>query len=340
MDMGKEIRRLRNSRGMTQEGLAEALNVTAQTVSKWECGTSMPDVQLLPQIAIYFGVTIDQLFAMAPEQQMERIENRIYSSGLFDEAEKRQMERQLHDFAEKKEHAGRAKLLLTKLYNHQAEQYRLLAVERGKEAVEETGGDHDAVSELANAWGSYIPDWCVRNHHALIQWFSAYCRRNPQNRAALMWLLDNLIDDRRLAEAKEWLTKLEGMDGTFRTPMYRYLIAQAAGDPEEARKQLDALEAMENQEWCWAVTLADFYTLRQEYDRAVAWYAKGQEMQPSPKFTDSASSIAHICEIRGDKTGAIAAYREVLRLLREEWGVVSGEECEEVERAIKRLQNP
>ena len=92
MDMGKEIRRLRNSRGMTQEGLAEALNVTAQTVSKWECGTSMPDVQLLPQIAVYFGVTIDQLFAMAPEQQMERIENRIYSSGLFDEAEKRQME--------------------------------------------------------------------------------------------------------------------------------------------------------------------------------------------------------------------------------------------------------
>ena len=70
MDMGKEIRRLREDRGVTQEALAEALNVTAQSVSKWERGASMPDVQLLPQIAVYFGVTIDQLFAMTPEQQM------------------------------------------------------------------------------------------------------------------------------------------------------------------------------------------------------------------------------------------------------------------------------
>ena len=54
--------------GITQEALAEALNVTAQTVSKWERGTSMPDVQMLPEIAVYFGVTIDQLFAMAPAQ--------------------------------------------------------------------------------------------------------------------------------------------------------------------------------------------------------------------------------------------------------------------------------
>ena len=77
MEMGKEIRRLRMDRGLTQEALANALNVTAQSVSKWECGTSVPDVQLLPEIAVYFGVTIDQLFAMDPEQQMERIENLI-----------------------------------------------------------------------------------------------------------------------------------------------------------------------------------------------------------------------------------------------------------------------
>ena len=48
--------------------------------------------------------------------------------------------------------------------------------------------------------------------------------------------------------------------------------------------------------------------------------------------------IAHICEIRGDKAGAIAAYREQLRLMREDWGIVSGEECEAVERAIQRLR--
>ncbi len=337
MEMGKEIRRLRNNRGLTQEALAAALNVTAQTVSKWECGTSVPDVQMLPELAVYFGVSIDQLFAMSPEQQMDRIENHIYARGLFDEAEQRQLEQQLKTFAEKPAYEGRAKLLLAKLYNNQADQYRLLAVAHGKEAAEKTG-DSDAISELCNAWGSYIPDWCVRNHHALIEWLSDYCRRHPDNRSAVMWLLDNLIDDRRLAEAREWLEKLAHIDASFRVPMYRYRIAQAAGDAAGVEKELGELEAMAESEWCCATTLGDIYTQRQDYDRAIEWYRRGQELQPSPKYTDSAMSIAHICEIRGDKAGAIEAYREQLRLMREEWGIVSGEDREAVERAIRKLQ--
>ena len=89
---------------------------------------------------MYFGVSIDQLFAMTPRQQLERIENRIYSKGLFDEAEERQLEQQLQAFAETPELTGQAQLLLTKLYNHQAEQYRLLAVKHGREAVENRRG--------------------------------------------------------------------------------------------------------------------------------------------------------------------------------------------------------
>ena len=337
MEMGKEIRRLRTDRGLTQEALAAALNVSPQTVSKWECGNSVPDVQLLPEIAVFFGVTIDQLFAMTPEQRMERIENHIYSSGVLSEAEERQIEQQVRAFAENPKHEGQAKTLLTKLYNHQAEQYRRLATACGKEAVEASGGSGDAVSELANAWGSYMPDWNVRNHHALIDWFGDFCRRHPENRAALLWLLDNLIDDRRLSEARRWLEKMAALDQTFRVPLYRYLIALAAGDGNESEAELRRLEAMEGQEWCWALTLGDIHTLRQDYDNAVAWYRRGQAMQPSPKYIDSAVSIAHICEIQGDKAGAAAAYREVLRLLKEEWGIISGDEWEEVEQAIHRL---
>ena len=249
MEMGREIRRLRAARGLTQEALASALNVTAQTVSKWECGTSVPDVQMLPEIAVFFGITIDQLFAMTPEQQLERIENRIYDHGLFDEAEKRQIEQQLAAIAENPEHAGGAQLALAELYTPQAEQYRLLAVSHGKQAVELTGGSREAVSELANAWSSYIPDWNVRNHHALIEWYGDFCQRNPQNRGALMWLLDNLIDDRRLAEARAWLERLAKIDTTYRTPLYRYLIALADGDGAEANELLRQLETLKDQDW-------------------------------------------------------------------------------------------
>ena len=338
MEMGKEIRRLRTDRGLTQEALASALHVTAQTVSKWECGTSFPDVQLLPEIAVFFGVSIDRLFAMTPEQELERLENHIAGSGLLSEGETRRIEQQLRAIAEDPAHAGRALTILTGLFNHQAERYRECAVAVGREAVERSEGSGDAISELANAWNSYIPDWCCRNHHALIEWFSDYCRRNPNNRPALMWLLDNLIDDRRLAEAREWLGRLEQIDDTFRTSMYRCLLAQAAGEREEAGRLLNELETMEGQDWSWALTVGDLFTQRQEYDKAVSWYRRAQEMQPAPKFVDSAESIAHICEIRGDRAGAADAYREQLRLLEEDWGIVSGEEHAKIERAIQKLQ--
>lgn len=339
MDIGKEIRRLRNARGLTQEALASALNVTAQTVSKWECGGSMPDIQMLPEIAVYFGITIDSLFAMSPEKQLERIENHIYDSALIDEADMRQIRQQLADISEMPGYEGQAKTVLTKLYNHQAEQYRSMAVDVGKEAVRITEGSGDAISELANAWGSYIPDWNVRNHHALIEWLGDYCSKAPENRPAVMWLLDNLIDDRRLDEAREWLDRFACIDHSFRIPMYWYLIASAAEDNAAAERYLGELGSMEDDEWCRAVVLGDIYTMRQEYDTAVAWYRKGQDMQSSPKFTDSAISIAHICEIRGEKASAIEAYREAIRLLREEWGVVSGEMIDSFERSIYRLRS-
>ena len=61
MEIGKKIRELRIARNLTQEALAAELSVTPQAISKWECGTTTPDIQLLPDIAIFFGVTLDEL---------------------------------------------------------------------------------------------------------------------------------------------------------------------------------------------------------------------------------------------------------------------------------------
>ena len=56
------LKRLRLEKGYTQEKLAKKLDVTPQTVSRWECGTSLPDVMLLPVLAQFYGVTIDDLY--------------------------------------------------------------------------------------------------------------------------------------------------------------------------------------------------------------------------------------------------------------------------------------
>ena len=60
--ISENIKRLRHERGITQRQLANEFNVNHQTVSKWENGEHMPDVAMLPLIANFFGVTIDELF--------------------------------------------------------------------------------------------------------------------------------------------------------------------------------------------------------------------------------------------------------------------------------------
>ena len=67
MTLGKRIGRYRKKLGLTQEALAQKLNVTNQAVSKWESGQCCPDIALLPRIADVFGITMDELFGrMAP----------------------------------------------------------------------------------------------------------------------------------------------------------------------------------------------------------------------------------------------------------------------------------
>lgn len=61
-NIGQNIRSLRLKRHISQEELAETTGVTVQAISKWETGKANPDVMLLPKLAEYFGVTIDNLF--------------------------------------------------------------------------------------------------------------------------------------------------------------------------------------------------------------------------------------------------------------------------------------
>lgn len=68
LDLGTKIRQLRRRDGRTQEALADALGVTSQAVSRWESGGSYPDMNLIPPIANYFGVTIDELFGYTNER--------------------------------------------------------------------------------------------------------------------------------------------------------------------------------------------------------------------------------------------------------------------------------
>ena len=75
LNLGAKIRELRRRDERTQDNLAEALGVTAQAVSRWESGGSYPDIEMIPAIANYFHVSIDELFGYhdAREEKIKTI---------------------------------------------------------------------------------------------------------------------------------------------------------------------------------------------------------------------------------------------------------------------------
>lgn len=72
-NFGDKIFELRREKGLTQDALAELLGVTAQAVSKWERGESMPETAMLPKLAEIFDVSLDTLFGMEKKPIAEYI---------------------------------------------------------------------------------------------------------------------------------------------------------------------------------------------------------------------------------------------------------------------------
>ncbi len=73
---GENLRRLRIAKKYTQEQAAQLLNISPKSISRWECGSTMPDVMILPEIARLYCVTVDDLYkkqSVAYENYAQRL---------------------------------------------------------------------------------------------------------------------------------------------------------------------------------------------------------------------------------------------------------------------------
>ena len=72
MTIGEKIKDLRKKNDLTQEKLANYLNVSCQAISKWECGVASPDLSLIAPLTRLFNVTADELLGLADEKSDAR----------------------------------------------------------------------------------------------------------------------------------------------------------------------------------------------------------------------------------------------------------------------------
>lgn len=77
LKLGENLKKFRLKRELTQEQLADILGVSAQAVSRWENGTTYPDITLLPTIASYYEITLDELMGMEDFKREEQLKELI-----------------------------------------------------------------------------------------------------------------------------------------------------------------------------------------------------------------------------------------------------------------------
>lgn len=80
---GKNLKQLRAERNLTQERLADFLGVSFQTISKWERDDSYPDISMLPVIASFFKVSVDDLLGVKEAENEEKIQQYLYEAGCL-----------------------------------------------------------------------------------------------------------------------------------------------------------------------------------------------------------------------------------------------------------------
>ncbi len=337
IDIGAKVKTLRLSLSMTQGQLAQKLGVSVQAVSKWESGTNMPDIQLLPELSVIFGVSIDSLFDMTDECRMDRIENGLENIRFLTAEEFSQQEKYLLDLRSNTVHADRATLLLAMLYNKRAEEYRELAKPLAREGLKRNPNRKDAHSAIWEAEGIPYSDWNMINRHELIDFYKDIVQVHPDDICNYFWLLDLLIADCRTGEAREYVEKMRQAEHSFHYEMYMGYICQAECNLPAALDWWQKMSGNWEADWRALAEYASIMAKLARYGEAEALYRKCMPLRPKPRFTDCEDAVSQLCLIRGDIDGAIEMQRQMLAVVQEDW-TTEGECVDRILREIQRLE--
>ena len=327
MDIGNKIKLLRQKIGATQEQLGGKIGVSAQSVSKWETGVTMPDITLLPVLSSELGVTIDELFDLTTEQKLQRIEKRLeneedFSNDVFYEYETI-LKIQLDEYEDKRKVLS----LLATLYHHRAESYLRKVDKYAREAILIAPQVKDCQWLLQKASGATSWDWNYANHTEIIDFYKKVIESDtiiPKTPLPSYEIIDNLIADHRTKEAKKYLEKCAALPAhkPFLISIYKAHIALAEYDEKKADNIMEAalLEFSNNAGFLFES--AQYYARKCEYEKAIEFYERSWEAESNqkPRFVDALEGIATIYTILNNPIKAIETYNRLIDCLKREWG--------------------
>ncbi len=335
--VGNKIKELRYLRGMSQKEIADQLGVTSQAVSKWENDSSLPEITMLPDIAGLFGVQIDDLFEYSAEKHYDSIAkkieyNRTLSNKEF-ESEEAFLLREIEAYPEK----HKALSLLGDLYRHQADCMNKKSVSYAKRALTLCPNSKGDINNINNGYGGKLSDWDTANHHELIDFYKKLLKTEPKNVRVYFYLLDNLIDDGRLKEAKAVLEESKKRNPDVINDYYEIFIREKELGFSCVKEEYEELMKKYHDNWRILFSIANSYSANEYYKEAVPIWQKTFDCMPKPRYTDPYEAMAQCCIRMSDYENAARYYQAELDLLRDDWNVKCGAEVEKLQEKIKQL---
>ncbi len=285
MDIGNQIKALRLRRGITQEAMAQHFGLTPQAISKWERGAATPDIAMLPELSAYFGVSIDELFALSDETRMDRIQNMLWDVRYLDPVTAENERQFLLEKAAREPNDPDPHCMLAQLELHLADEHRARAKEYALEIVKRYPQEpYVGFMYLSAAMNGthYDPRFNLRNE--LIAIYKAHIAQYPDCVAAYQWLIGQLIADHRFAEARQFCDALDRLDARYTPTVQKIKLALAEQRIEEARGMWESMgtEYPDNfTVWQW---IGDFQTQIGDYESAKASYQKSISLLKPPRY--------------------------------------------------------
>lgn len=246
MELGKNITRFRKERGLTQEQLASLLNVSVSAVSKWETGDNRPDLELLPDLAEIFQVSVDSLLGY--EKSYKNLDKKIEEMNLLLTQE--QYHKVIEDVTE-----------LLKRYPNDIRVNELLADAYYSLCFSvNTGEEKKEIVQKA----VYYYEKCLELYDGAK--FCDHTKENLQCSIATLYALDEI---KKYEEAAQILEKYNG------SGQYDNVIAWdlfLAGKKQEAEKRI-LKHCIAHQVFVFNdfSTLADMYLREEDYERALVF---------------------------------------------------------------------
>ncbi|MBR3716151.1 MAG: helix-turn-helix transcriptional regulator [Clostridia bacterium] len=345
MDIGNKIKQLRQKAQLTQEELGSALGISAQSISKWETGITMPDISLLPLLSGELGVTIDELFDLTTDQKLKRLEKRLdveeeFSSGVFYEYESF-LKNLLDEATDKRKILS----LLAHLYHHRMESDSKKVSKYAREAIMISPEIKECQWLLQKAEGACCWDWNISNHTDVIDFYKEVIENDnitPKTPLPYYEVMDNLISDHRTSEAREYLDKYKTLPAhkPFLIPVYEAYIAMAEYDVHTADEIMSSALKEFSDHSGFLFESAQYHARKCEYEKAIEFYEASwsADQDNKPRYTDALDGLATIYTILGEKAKAIETYDRMIACIRDEWGYKEEDAAvTEVERKKRKL---